>query len=1046
MRLVLLFILCLGTPLLFAQVVPVGAEGKRISSIELFVKSEGKVYERAPDSAPRQKIFEAMRTAQGRTFSSAELDKDIRYLTRTSHLFPAVEVLKIDYDTKADTVAIQLVFTQPTIWRIRVVAPLRGKWTEQGVTDFWRARNQMDSAEGAEFSIRRMDADLKRMYDTGGFLDIRAEYKYTEKGVDLLFRVIQNQSLAILQFSGVYQSGWKSTLERVVAGIEPIRDLPTEPEPGQLVGPRYFPRAAFEGDIVTDANAANILGAAEQIKSYYKVNGFPFATVKPRLISLPEQYDRAALLEGYGQLTESTLSRCAELIEDGYGGKLVLIFEVYEGPEWLVGDIKFTGLDEVKSPGNDALSGGRIGGFFGPVLSFWYTFLSSDAAERAAVLGQDMRTKEGGPYVEADVVRDAETLQSYFRSRGWLDARVSFANFQLNETRNRINVIFHVEPGSPYAITNVRVEYATRSPRVPKGAEPAEYDQPVITWEELLEWLQLEGAELTPEQALERFGADYLAGLQDEAKGRWFRSFELSEPVPYDEYALTGDIAKQTEGYAGAIRALLASKGYSNIELEFVRVETRSDYVETDWQTPWPVRRTELIIRLQQGHKSYVGTVNIRGNDATRDDVVRRYINLYPGDVYDRNRQRLSDLRLRRTQWFEQAAPGQGVISRSNPRTVITEDGVIEYTDIDYDLVEGRTNRFNFAAGFNSSTGFTATVDLTLMNFDISSLVSWIWGEPNFSFTGAGQSLTFTAQPPIDRQQVYRISFDEPWLFGYPLSGGVSAGYESLDRGDYTRGRIGVDPYVGWRVFPDVSWRFGYSYEIIELKDIASNAPEEIKRDKGSSTLSTVWSEIRWSTTDNPQFPTTGFDLSYRFEYTGGLLGGTLDFWSMRGSASLYLPIAELDNIRTLVLALNVSSSWQDVHSDTDRIPFSQRFFLGGNSITGRGTLRGYEYAGVGPSRNDIAIGGNFMVTGFAELRLPIFPGNLWLVGFVDAGELSPTLNTFDGEGWTVSGGVGLRLLLPILPVPFALDFGFPILNQPGNREEVISINLGFGF
>src|SRR5690606_15348981 len=144
---------------------------------------------------------------------------------------------------------------------------------------------------------------------------------------------------------------------------------------------------------------------------------------------------------------------------------------------------------------------------------------------------------------------------------------------------------------------------------------------------------------------------------------------------------------------------------------------------------------------------------------------------------------------------------------------------------------------------------------------------------------------------------------------------------------------------------------------------------------------------------------------------------------------------------RTLVLAMNVSSSWQDVHSDTDRIPFGQRFFLGGNSITGRGTLRGYEYAGVGPSRNDIAIGGNFMVTGFAELRLPIFPGNLWLVGFVDVGELSPTLNTFDGEGWTVSGGVGLRLLLPILPVPFALDFGFPILNQPGNREEVISIN-----
>jgi outer membrane protein assembly factor BamA len=108
--------------------------------------------------------------------------------------------------------------------------------------------------------------------------------------------------------------------------------------------------------------------------------------------------------------------------------------------------------------------------------------------------------------------------------------------------------------------------------------------------------------------------------------------------------------------------------------------------------------------------------------------------------------------------------------------------------------------------------------------------------------------------------------------------------------------------------------------------------------------------------------------------------------------------------------------------------------------------LRGFEYGGVGPSRDGEAIGGNFMLHGFAELRFPIFTANLWVVSFVDAGVLTPTLNTFDGGGFTLSGGIGLRLLLPILPVPFALDFAWPIVNQPGNREEVISINLGFGF
>ena len=1042
-----MLILSLAAPLLFSQRVPLGAEGKRIEAIELFVKSEGKVFERAPDSASRQRIFEGLRTGQGKPLRPDDLKADIKYLETTSHMFRKVD-WEIVYDSDAETNIVKLIFTQPLISRIRVVAPIRGKWSEEGVNDFWRARNQMDSAEGSEFSIRRMDADVRRMYDTGGFLDIRAEYSYTEDGVDLLFRLIQNQPLEILQFAGVYQSGFPTALKNVIAGNEPIRDLPQAPPEGTLVSPRYFPKYAFDGDVVTDANPANILGASEQINAYYRVNGFPFSTVKARLISLPVVYNPKELIENYGQLRESVLDTCSDLIEDGYGGKLVLIFDVYEGPEWIVGDLTFSGLDDVGSPGNDAVSGSRIGGLFGPVFGFWYTFLASDDVERAAALGEEMRTKAGSPYVEADVIRDAETLQSYFRARGWLDARVSFSNFQLNETRNRINVEFHVDPGSPYAITNMRIEYATKAPRVPKGAEPKDFDKPVAEWEELLEWLQLEDvSKLDAAEALNRFGTDYMTGKYEPGEGRWFRSYDLLEPIPYDDYAIDGNPSKPgDDGYVGRIRALLADKGYSNAEIEFIRVETRKDYVQTEWETPRPVRRTEIIVRIQQGYESIVGNITIRGNETTRDDVIRRYVNLYPGDVYDSNDRRLSDLRLRRTQWFEQGAPGQGVTSRTTPRLVVTEDGIIEYTDVDYDLVEGRTNRFNFSAGFNSSTGFTATVDLTLMNFDIASAFNWIWGDWT-GFTGAGQTLTFTAQPPLDRQQVYRVSFDEPWLFGYPVSGGVSGGYETLDRGDYTRGRIGIDPYVGWRVLPDVSWRFGYSYEIITISDIAGNAPQEIRDDRGTSILSTLWSEIRWSTTDNPQFPTEGWDLSYRYEYTGGLLlGGTLDFWSMRANASLYLPVAELDPVRTLVLAFNVTGAWQDVHSDTKVIPFSQRFLLGGNSVSGRGTLRGYEFAGVGPSRNNTAIGGNFMLTGFAELRLPIFPGNLWLVAFVDAGELSTTLSTFDGKGITVSGGFGLRLLLPILPVPFALDFGFPIINQPGNREEVISINLGFGF
>lgn len=1028
-----------------AQQLPVGAEGRRVLSINLKVRADDKIIDRAPASARRHEIINVMRTREARPFNSDDLSRDLTFLTTGSNMFRKAE-WEVTIDSKLDGVNVTLILTQPLVWRIRVVAPVRGRWTEDGVKDFWRAQSEVDTAEGSEFNLTRLDEDVKRLYDTGGFLDIRTDYKYTSKGVDVLLRVIQNEPLAIVQFSGVYAAGYTKDLEKVIAGVKTIRESPFVQDDGELISPRYFPLAAFDGAVVTDANPANILGSVRQIEAYYRLYGYAFVAVIPRVIALPVKFDRKAIEADYEGINAQSLDVVRDLIGDGYGGRVVLVFEVQEGPLILIGDLQFTGLKGLDSPDSDALEGDRISGMFGGVMSFYYSVLGSRSSEQIAALNEVMRLKPGSPFVETDALRDAESLQSYMRDRGWLDATVTYSGFKLNDTRTRIIPLFHVEAGSMYAFTDVRFEYETRAPRVPKGAEPREFDAPVAEFTEFLDVWGFKHKAMSIDEARARYGPEQVDGRLNVKEGRHFGAFHLSKAAPFDNFLLNGEPGKG-EGFGGYIRALLADRGYSNSEVEFVRVDTATETIETDWKSPWPVRRVNLIVRVQQGYKSIVGNINFRGNEATRDDVIRREVNLYGGDVYDRNRLRASDVRLRRTQWFETAAPGQGVLSRTSSRLVVSEGEIIEYTDIDYDLIEGRTNRFNFAAGFNSNTGFTASIELALFNFDISSLVSWIWGEPNFSFTGAGQSLSFTAQPPLDRQQIYRISFTEPWLFGYPLMGGFSAEYSSVNYSEYTRTRLGVDPSVGWRLRPDVTWSFGYSYSVLTLSDVSSSAPRELRDDEGTDILSTLWSEIRWNTTDNPQFPTTGWNLSYYFGYTGGdLLGGTVDFWRMKASADYYIPIWDIDRTRTLVLAFSLKGTWQDVHSQSKEIPFLQRQLLGGNSLGGAGALRGYEFGGVGPSRNGTAIGGNFLLHGFAELRFPIFPGNLWFVTFLEAGELSPTLNTFDGRGFTLSGGFGIRLLLPILPVPFALDFGFPIYNQPGNREEVISINLGFGF
>ncbi|MCF6227103.1 MAG: BamA/TamA family outer membrane protein [Planctomycetes bacterium] len=1031
----------MATPVLVGQTVAPEARGRPVISIDLSVKSRGEVFEREPESALRHTIISKLRTRVAREFKEGEIKKDIKYLTTTSHLFRSAEY-EVTYDQELQSARIKFIVEQPLVSRIRGLAPYQGSWSEDGLDDFWRSRSALDTAVDSEFSIRRLDGDVKRLYKTGGFLDVRAEYKYTAKGVDIVLRVIQNEALAMLTFSGVYRSGFEKDLKLIISGDKAVRSSFLDEMPGAPKLPAFFPTKAFTGDIITDANPANILGAARRMESYYRIKGNPFVEVKPRVVSVPHVFNKAELRENYRLLNDDSIERIAELIEDGLSGKTVLIFEVYEGETVLIGDVRFEGLEGTTSPGDsDALDASRLTGFLSFATSFWYEFLTSDAEEQRAVLAQLMRLQEGDEFVESDAVRDAEALETYFHKRGWLDADVTFTNFEFNETRSRVNLVYHVQPGPVYAVHDIRIEYQTESPRVPDGAAAREYDKPAVSFDEIFEMLELEVEQLSDEFANEAYTQEYVSSVQDTRRGKYFSAHVFKEPIPWDEYVILSEPGKHGS-FSQRLQILLAQNGFSNIRVEITRIDTYNKVLDTDWDMPLPVRQCGMVIRLRQGFRSIVGDITFRGNVETKESVARRLVSLAPGEEYNRNQLLLSELRLRRSQWFEAAVAGQGVTSSSSNRLVNEDGEIVEYTDIEFDLVEGRTNSFNFSAGFNTSTGFTASIDLRLNNFDIAGLYEWIWGPSSFS--GAGQSLSLTLQPPLDRQQRYSLSFVEPWVYGYPVSGAGSIVYQVSDLGEYSESTFGIFPWVGWRALPDVEWRWGYNYEIRELFDVSGAARAVI--DESKNTLSTLWTRISWNTTDSPIFPTRGFDMWYRFDYTGGMLGGTLDFWRMRTHVGYYLPLFDIDRIRTTVLAFEFNAAWQDVHSNTDEIPFLERFKLGGSGFGNTGTLRGFAFQGVGPSINGQPEGGNFGIWGFTEFRVPIFPGSLWIVGFVDAGILTPTLNTFDPAGFTVSGGFGLRLLLPILPVPFALDFGFPIIKHPGNEEEIISINLGFGF
>jgi outer membrane translocation and assembly module TamA len=103
-------------------------------------------------------------------------------------------------------------------------------------------------------------------------------------------------------------------------------------------------------------------------------------------------------------------------------------------------------------------------------------------------------------------------------------------------------------------------------------------------------------------------------------------------------------------------------------------------------------------------------------------------------------------------------------------------------------------------------------------------------------------------------------------------------------------------------------------------------------------------------------------------------------------------------------------------------------------------TIRGYRLEDVGPKDiNGDPIGGNSLVLLSGQLRFPVTQG-LSLVGFVDAGNLYDK-NDFDPTRLRVGVGAGIRFVTPLGPL--ALDWGFKLNREPGEKPSEIHFNIG---
>ena len=453
--------------------------------------------------------------------------------------------------------------------------------------------------------------------------------------------------------------------------------------------------------------------------------------------------------------------------------------------------------------------------------------------------------------------------------------------------------------------------------------------------------------------------------------------------------------------------------------------------------TPAGMDSLDIHFVIVENHKVYIRNIVIRGNEKTRENVIRRQLRIFPGDVFNKDRLMRSYREIMMLNYFGNVLPDV---------VPIDDDEV----DVEIVVEEKPSGTANMQMGFSQAFGVTGGGGFSLPNWKgkgqhlaLSFDVGTNYG--NSFYTNSSY------QPSKKRQASF--SFTDPMvndtknLLGasifYSFRGRSSMYYSPLDAT-----MVGSSLRWGRRFkWPDDFFRGSWSFQILK-RMYEAETPEELEQYTSGldETIGVnITQAINRDSRDHPEFTTQGSLMSITSTISGGPLGGNEDFHKHVLNLEWYTPTFwKFVLMSSLKLgAINMLPSMDDERSV---IPFSERFIMGGNGLMYGNPLRGYEDNRVGPmtSRGN-PVGGNALAKVAMEFRVPfsenpvvyglIFAemGNVWAETSLQEKFSLPRVGPFDLKRST---GAGIRFFMPMIGMlGFDLGYGFDDLDGDGEPE-----------
>ncbi len=589
-----------------------------------------------------------------------------------------------------------------------------------------------------------------------------------------------------------------------------------------------------------------------------------------------------------------------------------------------------------------------------------------------------------------------EDLRSSFGQRPWWDPRGWFTDTpvsaqDLEDARQLAEEVYH-----NHGYLDARVAPPVRE-KVAKEKVDVVFE---VTEGELyhVESKNIRGVKLFPEmevlEASRRMGVDSVAGKQ-----------------------LIEDAAKDIRDYYG-------SRGYVDTVVRPVK--------ET---VPNKPGRMAITFDVREGELCHVRNIVIRGNNVTKDKVIRREILVNPGELMHGPRAERSENRLKNLGYFK-------VVRHYTEQ--VNQPGV---RDLVYEVEEQRTGNFMVGAGFSSIDYLVGFMEISQSNFDI---LNW----PNF--TGGGQKARLGLELG-SRRQTAEVSWTEPWFLDRPLALTLEAYRRMRWYDQYDEIRSGASAGLSYPIkFGRVGAR--YTLELVEMDDVDNSlwytTPNEDvggwgdwedtsnryfreqEREFGDAINSVI--RLYWAhdTRDQPFVPTKGYQTTVFGELMEGAIGDN-EIYKLGANYRHWFRMPWYKHV------LSLRARAETVEAYSGDVPIYEKLFLGGPR-----TVRGVEYRDIGPKvyrgrgGRHAPIGGQTLALATAEYTIPVFKA-VRFATFMDIGSIGE--DAFDPElsDVCVAVGVGIRIDIPGFPIRF--DFAKPVVEDDSyTDEEFFSFAIGF--